>query len=271
MEYREYPPAPALAPCVDRLWTLVGDQPSPGEVQPILPDGRPELVIHFGDPFEAVSASGRPMRQPKVLLAGQLTGQLLLKPGGSVAVLGVRFHPFGAAAFLAGPQHHLAGRTIAVDEVSGPLAGALRDVRAQTGDARAAVPLVQAALLGHLRPERADARVRHAAGVIARRAGDVSIDDLAAMVNLTRRHLERRFLDAVGIGPKRLARITRFQRALRALESFEGPGGGAQTAAACGYSDQSHFIREFRQLAGCSPSEHLVRQGELTGFFVTGR
>lgn len=58
MEYREYPPAPALAPFVDRLWTLLGGQPSPGEVQPILPDGRPELVIHFGDPFERVSVSG---------------------------------------------------------------------------------------------------------------------------------------------------------------------------------------------------------------------
>ena len=271
MEYREYPPAPALAPFVDRLWTLVGGQPSPGEVQPILPDGRPELVIHFGDPFERVSASGRPVRQPRVLLAGQLTGQLLLKPGGAVAVLGVRFHPFGAAAFVACPQYQLAGRTIAVDEVSGPLARALRDVCARTGDARSAVPLVQAALLEQLRPEGADARVRHAAGVIARRAGDVPIDDLAAMVNLTRRHLERRFLDAVGIGPKRLARIARFQRALRALESFDGRGGGARTAAACGYSDQPHFIREFRQLAGCSPSEHLMRQGELTGFFVTGR
>ena len=102
-------------------------------------------------------------------------------------------------------------------------------------------------------------------------AGAVPIDMVAERVSMTRRHLERRFLAAVGIGPKRLARIARFQHALRVLERADPRRPGAATAAACGYADQAHFIREFRELAGCSPSQHLVTQAELTGFFVTGR
>jgi AraC-like DNA-binding protein len=43
---------------------------------------------------------------------------------------------------------------------------------------------------------------------------------------------------------------------------------GTETAAGCGYSDQSHFIREFNELAGCSPSEHLLQRGLLTGLFI---
>ena len=85
------------------------------------------------------------------------------------------------------------------------------------------------------------------------------------MVALTRRHLERLFLDAVGLSPKRLARIARFQRALRRARGAEPRRRGAVTAAQCGYADQSHFIREFRQLAGCSPSEHLLKHGGADG------
>ena len=84
------------------------------------------------------------------------------------------------------------------------------------------------------------------------------------------RHLERRFLDVVGISPKRLSRITRFQAALQALQTAGQDGTGAATAAAFGYADQPHFIREFRELAGCTPSAHLLQQAALTGFFITG-
>jgi AraC-like DNA-binding protein len=102
---------------------------------------------------------------------------------------------------------------------------------------------------------------------IGHRCGQVSVNALATATGLTQRHLERRFLDTVGVSPKRLARLARFQRALRLLNRRDMPRGGTETAAVCGYADQAHFIRDFRSLAGCSPGEHMLRQGELTGFF----
>jgi transcriptional regulator GlxA family with amidase domain len=116
---------------------------------------------------------------------------------------------------------------------------------------------------------RIDSRVGFAVDAIQRSRGRLSIDSLAEAAGLTRRHLERRFLPAVGITPKRLARLARFQHALRVLGG-ESPPSGADTALACGYADQSHFIRDFRSIAGCSPGEHLLQQGELTGFFIGG-
>ncbi|HJR60420.1 MAG TPA: helix-turn-helix transcriptional regulator [Vicinamibacterales bacterium] len=271
MEYREFPPKPVLAPFVERLWTLTGHAAElDGASQPILPDGRPELVMHFGDAFERIEPGRTSSRQARLLFAGQLTEQLTLRPTGAVAVLGVRFHAFGASAVLPAPQHCLAGLTAAVDDLSAPLARELGRVAGQTDDVACAVALVERALERCLRAERVDARVRLATKAILDAQGAVSIDGLAEQVSMSRRHLERRFLDAVGISPKRLARITRFQRALRVLEASDPRRRGTVTAAACGYADQSHFIREFRQLAGCSPAEHLLTQGELTGFFVTG-
>jgi len=99
----------------------------------------------------------------------------------------------------------------------------------------------------------------------------VSIDRISTATGLTRRHLERQFRQQVGVGPKRLARISRFQHALQLLDSTDSTQRGTLTAAACGYADQAHFIRDFKDLAGCPPTAHLLRQAELTRFFIDKR
>ena len=135
MQYCEYLPSARLAPFIERLWTLTGSAAEIGDGgQPILPDGRPELVLHFGDPFDRARPGGIAARQPLTLLAGQLTEQLTLEPTGAVAVLGVRFHPFGAAAFFRVPMHCLNGLTVGVDDISPSLAAALARVRSMTSD-----------------------------------------------------------------------------------------------------------------------------------------
>lgn len=268
MVYQEYEPRPALKAAVVCLWTLEGHADRlGGAVQPVLPDGRPELVVHFGDAFERIEPGSGAAPQPSLLFAGQLTRQLVLRPTGRIQVLGVRFHPHGAAALLRPPQGDLAGVTIGVDDLSPPLARALARVRDDAAGPRAALGAVQSALTEAMDPSRIDPRVAWVVAAIDRRRGLVSVDRLAAGAGLTRRHLERRFQDCVGMTPKRLARVVRFQRALGCLEGPGGARGGAVTAGLCGYADQSHFIRDFRDLAGCPPGTHVLTRGILTGFF----
>lgn len=267
VRYLECAPIPELRGSVERVWTLEGRADPADAPQPVLPDGRPELVLHVGEPFELVRDGGAPRRQPAIIFAGQLPSQLLLRPMGRVAIVGVRFHPHGAAALLREPQHRLSGTPMSLDDLRPELS---RDVSAcgeTTGDLRSVAQAVQGALVRALRPHAFDPRVAHAVDLISRSGGRLSIDRVAALTAVTRRHLERRFLDHVGVTPKRLARITRFQRALRMLE-HDGGATGAETAAACGYADQAHFTRDFRSLAGCAPSEHLLQRAELTGFFI---
>jgi AraC-like DNA-binding protein len=265
VRYSEFTPHPGLVGVVDCVWTLEGQ--ASGDAEPVLPDGRPEIVLHFGEPFQRLGGDGTCERQPSILYAGQLTRQLLLQPTGRIGVLGVRFHPHGAATLLAIPQHDLAGVPLDIETISRPLARALRSVQDSAADLTQAVDLVQRVLVGRIERARIDPRVRVAVEAIERTRGRLPIDRLADASGLTCRHLERRFLAAVGVTPKRLARLARFQHALRLL-GRESPRRGTDTALACGYADQSHFIRDFRRIAGCSPGEHLLRQGELTGFFI---
>jgi AraC-like DNA-binding protein len=274
MRYAEFDPLPAMAPFLERVWTLEGHADAlAGEPQVVLPDGRPELIFHFGDPFERVdvleTGTIRTV-QPRLLFAGQLTRQLVLQPTGRIAVLGLRFHPFGAAALFSRPQHQLAGTTLAVRDLSNCAAGKLEPILCSTAGLDAAAVLAQDALASLSDDSRLDARLTDAVREIERSHGLVSIDRVAECVGMTRRHMERQFRQVVGITPKRLARIARFQRAVRFLEGDGDAGrqGGAITAAACGYADQAHFIRDFRSLAGCPPGQHLLSKGVLTGFFT---
>jgi AraC-like DNA-binding protein len=273
LTYREFAPIGALAPAVARLWTLTGDLADLRETaQPVLPDGHPELVVHFGDPFERIDLDGRVERQPAVLFAGQLRHRLILRPTGAIAVLGVRLHPFGAAAFLRIPQQETAGLTLSVDLLSPALMRDLAPLRESGAGPADAVRPAQDILLRHLDAARIDPRVRGAASRLTPASacdGAFSVESVAREMGLTRRHLERRFLLQVGITPKRFARIARFSRAVQALDADAGPR-RSLAAAAWGYADQAHFIREFHDLAGCAPGEHLLRRGELTGFFVSG-
>lgn len=84
-------------------------------------------------------------------------------------------------------------------------------------------------------------------------AGTMPIGDLASAVGYSRQHLTRRFRDEFGLAPKLAARVIRFDRArhmLMAPPSFVTIG---QVAAACGYADHAHLVREFQSLAGCTP------------------
>jgi len=274
MRYQEHPPAASgvLTSVVETIWTLESDGPCEGiaAAEPVIPDGRSEIIIHFSDPFErAVGAAFE--RQDAIFVVGQLTSPLMLRPGRRVSVLGIRLRPEGAAGLWSCPQHELAGRTIDPANLSAPLARWLAELRDRYDSAETAAGHVAAGLSQVIARERLDARVAGAVSLVLDSHGATKVDALASRVGCTRRHLERLFLDQVGITPKRLGRIRRFQWAISALEQAQAAGvrnAGLLAATASGYADQSHFVHDFREFAGSTPTSDLLQRAALTGLFV---
>ena len=85
--------------------------------------------------------------------------------------------------------------------------------------------------------------------------GSVPVGSLAEEVGWSRRHLAARFREHVGLPPKALARILRFERAAGRLRAGAGL---ADAALDSGYYDQAHFNRDFREFAGVTPTEYRV-------------
>jgi AraC-like DNA-binding protein len=226
--YRELPPPPDLAPLVACVWTTVAGGGR------ILPDGCADIVWDGAD----------------VVVAGPATVPFP-SPAAGTRAFGVRFRLGAAGTALGLPAEEL------TDVGHVPLV----DVWTRDGDAiRAAaatggLPGLVDALRGRLLAAEIDPLARAAAVGLARPGARVAA--LGAELGISERQLRRRFADAVGYGPKTLARVLRFQRFL----ALAARGGDlSRLALAAGYADQAHLTRECRRLAGRTPAE-LVTQG----------
>ena len=113
-----------------------------------------------------------------------------------------------------------------------------------------------------------DERVVRAVQAIRASHGAVALDRLTLEVGATPRTLQRLFATDVGVSPKLLVRITRFQRVFATWR--DDPTSLARVAAECGYYDQSHLVRDFRDFAGAAPAAFLADQPEFTAFFTAG-
>jgi AraC-like DNA-binding protein len=265
IEYREIEPSPVLAPFVRCLWHLSGPADAAREAQPIVPDGCVEIVLNVGDPFLRVN--GGTHVQPAAMLVGQLTGPVVVIPTGVVDVWGVRMHPWGAAECLAIPLVELRESTVALDEV---LRG-LSDLASEVDDRREGVGgeyVLMAALERWIGRRRLpDPGVRAAVQLITRAPTLASVRSMGARLGRSTRWVQRTFRDSVGLTPKMLARIARVQRAMRAATSQPSRHWSA-IAADVGYFDQSHLVRDFRQIVGCTPSEFAARDRTITDVFI---
>jgi AraC-like DNA-binding protein len=269
--YREFAPSPALRPYVDRLWLLEGPAAAI-ESGPIPPDGRTEIIVHAGDPFARRDEDGRLRLQERVLIAGQATRALELAPRGHARLVGARLRPAGAHALLRVPQHELADAVVPLAELSRRLARRLADDVANRQETDGMADALARALAGAAAsaPATPSPAARAVDRALARR-GLVRVDDLATSAGISRRQLERVFLDHVGLPPKLFLRIIRFQEALGALRDRPPRPDWARVAVEHGFYDQAHFIRDFRAFAGATPGALPITDESLTAIFSSIR
>ncbi|USX52680.1 AraC family transcriptional regulator [Lentzea sp. HUAS12] len=163
--------------------------------------------------------------------------------------------PLGMRAFFGLPAGELSGVTVGLDSLDAPAAELRERLRhaATWTDRFALLDLV----LGRLvRPVRQQVEV---AWAWQRLAAGVAVADIAAEVGWSRQHLSARFAAEYGLTPKVVARVMRFERANRMLRGERRPT-FTEVAAACGYTDQAHFNRDWRALVGATPSEWIAAE-----------
>jgi hypothetical protein len=121
MQYRVIKPGPAVRTFIRCFWVLEDDSPEIHS-QTIVPDGRAELIINLGLPFEQAN-NGNWHTQPDVFFVGQITGPFTVRPQGPARTIGVRFRPEGASRFFRLPMFELTDAAVAVDQISQKLTG----------------------------------------------------------------------------------------------------------------------------------------------------
>jgi AraC-like DNA-binding protein len=222
-----------------------------------LPSDRVVAIVNLGAPIRVRTAEGW-VEHPDGFLAGLDDTYALTETTGAQRGVQIDLSPVGAHLLLRLPMHELAGRIVTLEALFGRAGMLLHEALASAPGWQRRFELLddffQSLLDDALSPVPS---VTRALGRLRASGGSVRVEALAAVVGCSRRHLAAGFREQVGVSPKLLGRILRFQRAV-AL-SGTGPG-WAEIAQRCGYYDQAHLIRDFNQFAGSSPGEFSRRQ-----------
>lgn len=238
--YVERPPLPGLAGVVRTVWSQrVGAAPY---VQRHLPTGGVEIHFPIG---------GRPH------LIGPLTGPMVEVILPHTTLVGVRFHP-GAAPPMPTALDDLVDTRVLLEDVWGSETERLGEAIAGAQGPDEALRLLQALLMHRFhRTGGVDPLVREAVRLLMP-WNPVEVGTIAAHLSISTSQLRRRFLQAIGAGPKTLQRTLRFQGFLALAQAgASGDGGATWLATEAGYADQAHLSRECVRLTGQSPRELL--------------
>jgi len=244
------------------------------------------VVLNFASPHRLLDTS-----EPKRVtdcrtgwVVGLHSRHRLTEAVGARDFIVIRFTPIGAHLFLKTPMGLLTDHTIELKEIDGPLARLVDNRVKATRGWEARIDLVERLIAERLALARpASPALLHSWQRLLSAPNTTDLARLASESGCSRRHLIAQFHTQFGMAPKTIARIRRFNLAVRAVNrvgrnAIQHPAGkpylhleshskriaNAETSWAdlalnCGYYDQSHFIKEFRAFADVTPVEFLRR------------
>jgi len=247
-------PAPPLAGLVRSLVYRSGEQPR-RSVEKILPSPQTGLWVNLNrDAFRSFDEAGRASQVGGAMLAGPASRASVIEFEQGHAHVCVTFALGAASRFVAAPLALARDEMVPLEILWGAPGASLRERLLEASMPDDALAVTEAVLLGQLTGADApDPAMVAAAGALSR---GVRVGEVAADLGLLPRTLRRRFTAAVGLTPKRFARVQRMQRLVRDLDGHRDADWAA-LAACHGYADQSHLADEFRELAGVTPGEYL--------------
>lgn len=221
------------------------------------------LILSFGAPFE-IGLGRHPTGEDAVpsFLAGLGGAPVYIQSHGRASCLQINFTPLGASRFFNLPMHELTDRMLPAADVSDKdLALFIRRIE-DLESWQARLDLALAYVTARLQQNAAPAGpTAHAYRRLLATGGRISVSDLSSELGWSRKHLAHRFRQNIGLPPKAVARVIRFDNVLRLTRTCERiDWSGA--AIDCGYADQAHLIRDFAEFTGHSPAawHELVRK-----------
>lgn len=236
-----------LRPYIFCYWTMYSVMPlqMPCEIHGV-PDGCIDIFLHCHN-FRTTYLLGI-AESPRLLPAPE-----------RIRYFGIRFLPGQIHHFFPLPTDGLYDQLIAAHDIIGKT---FQEIEEQLLFARSfqdQITIVETLLFKLLvrRTYQPDARFMRMLHQIYAHYGQISVEQLAKQEQISVRHLHRIFEAFLGLGAKKFSRIIRFQHVLQQILSGRN-NPFVDLALDHGYFDQAHFINDFRQMYGTSPSSLII-------------
>jgi AraC-like DNA-binding protein len=227
-----------------------------------LPSRHLTFIISLDDPVDICRMPGGAQAPARLqaFVGGLHAGSATIRHQGVQYGISLQLTPLGARALLGLPAGQLAYTVVDLDDVFGASAGGLVDRLEACASWHDRFRVLDEVLIQRVKegcsppPELAFAWQQ-----LISTGGAIDVGTLASEVGYSRRHLSELFRREFGLSPKVAARVLRFERSRRLIERAQ-LANLAGVAAASGYYDQAHLTREWRDIAGCTPTTWIAEE-----------
>ena len=247
-------PSVPLRPFIHHFWVMRADA-FPHEMS-VMPRGCSKWIFHRMEPF---TVNGVEERGHIATVCGQYHTAARISASHPISLIFVVFQPYAMKMVMGGmPCSLFYANNVDMDSLGMAEFKDLKRRVTEATDDDGAIALIEDFVVRQLSrsPDSAHLpRLQHVSRAIEEHPM-LSPAELADMACLSERQFRRVFEDHVGMSPKRMLKVTRFLRAARSIQNLRGHD-FTDIVYGMGYTDHSHFNKDFREFAGMSPTEYL--------------
>lgn len=255
LNYQEYVPSETLRSYVKCYYLYESDAGHP-VLDRAFATGCIEIMFNLDGAQWECQKDGKYNQTARIEIWGQVIRPLPLRLKGKSQMMGIRFHPYGAALFLRDDMSLFNDQIVDLGSVMGEPVERLYEQLANAPHIGTRITLIEAFLTQRLKA----ISVKHDKIFLIREVMNElthddffdNIENVASRHGVSARYLQKLFLQYTGLTPKLFSKINRFQKSLVLIGRNTLPL--TSIALQSGYFDQSHFIREFRSFTGTTPS-----------------
>ncbi|MCE7995567.1 MAG: AraC family transcriptional regulator [Roseivirga sp.] len=265
MIYHRQLPAHALQSVINCYWYIDSQGDDSVDTQKIVPDGYPEIILHYGDPYE-INLGDSWRGQSQYLLAGQIRQHFFLRNTGVSGMVGIKLQPATLTYLFGLDQSSLTGKVVELPESVGSVLSPVISLLGPDLDPAKIFHELDLAFSQFSVQGTQSNEITSALSILAERKGNIGVNELTTAVNCGERKLERLFKRFIGLSPKFYARIIRLSYIFELMQ--EGNKSWSDLVYDSGFYDQSHFIKNFKEFTGEDPSSYGFDERNMANFHL---
>jgi len=270
MSYIIHKPKGVLSEYIKCIWILEeGVSCGGNSCTTLIPSGSIEIIFHFGGKGKYYIGQKNDFILTDTSITGQKSKYANYNSNGTKGILAVMLQPDKANFLLGLPSNKLKNTTIDLDKVFESSADELYEKLNVFNTSKERIKIIENYFYNKaIRIEKyIDPRIREFERQVSLNGGCLNINSLADYLNISKRQLERKVLESIGLTPKEFCRIIRFHKALY-LKQINKAQNLNDIAYECGFSDQAHFINEFKSISGYSPKKYFKLTTPFSDYYT---
>ncbi len=258
-------PAPPLSEYIECLWYI--NDTIQYKRERILPTGMIEIMLNFGAPFRVYDNNDTTQftLNHDAWIAGFQTEYIINEPLAETHMMGIRLKPYGLSLLMDIPAHEFHNQLIDIDLIWGREVHTLREQLYCLPTPQQKFSHLEQALHKRILSQRDNIKlVEYAVCILKQSKTNLSVRELCQEIGVSNKHLIQLFKSYIGVSPKALSKVFRFQNVLNTIDP-KADIDWVDIAMSAGYYDQSHFNKEFTSFTGMSPSQYMLNRQQIFG------